>query len=409
MKKSFLVLATLIITMLATTMVAFAGSATLKQDAKGDWWYYNNGKLDTTKDGMVDYNGGLFVVIKGVVRKDFMGMCHVVFPGVDKWYFFSEGQVQKEKTGFAMYDNAWFYLNKGELDTTKQGFYDYNGGLFLVADGRIVSEYSGLYQNTQGPKADNKWYFIANGQVQKQYTGLAQYDGEWFYLSKGCLNESYTGYVEYNGGTFYVVNGMVKASPAKYTVADITKDWMGSVELVGVSGAAELQKYLETLYGRSLTSTEIAGLKKPISAGKTAELSVWTYTDDNNVSHPGTWNLYIDMGSFFGLQEWDDWDILTYKEFESNQRDGGCIVLDGNNSFSLSVAEADRYGEYGQQVFNVEVPDNAGAYGLVFDGTVSPGTNGKAGVMEGQFIVTLQYGSMKEPYVAHYKYSFKPY
>ena len=211
MKKTILVLSTLIITMLATTMIAFAGSATLKQDANGDWWYYNNGKLDATKDGMVDYNGGLFVVIDGLVRKDFMGMCHVEFPNVDKWYFFAQGQVQKATTGFAEYDGYWFYLNKGELANNANGFYQYGEGLFLVAAGQIKADYSGLYQNTQGSKADNKWYFIANGQVQEQYTGLALYDGEWFYLEDGCLREDYTGYVDYNGGTFYVVNGMVKA------------------------------------------------------------------------------------------------------------------------------------------------------------------------------------------------------
>ena len=214
MKKTILVLSTLIITMLATTMVAFAGSATLKQDADGSWWYYNNGVLDTTKTGMVDYNGGLFVVIGGKVCQDIMGMWHAEFPNVDKWYFFSAGQVQKEWTGFAMYDNAWFYLNKGELDSTKQGFYEYNGGLFLVADGRIVNEYSGLYHNTEGPGADGKWDFIALGQVQEQYTGLALHDGEWFYLKDGCLREDYTGNVEYNGEKFYVVNGMVQSSSA---------------------------------------------------------------------------------------------------------------------------------------------------------------------------------------------------
>ena len=198
MKKSFLVLATLIVTMLATTMVAFAGSATLKLHEDGTWMYYNNGVLDATKEGMVEFDGGLFIVIGGMVRADFMGICHVEFPDadVDKWYFFSAGQVQKEWTGFAMYDNAWFYLNKGELDSTKQGFYEYNGGLFLVADGRIVNEYSGLYHNTEGPGADGKWYFIALGQVQEQYTGLALHDGEWFYLKDGCLREDYTGNVE---------------------------------------------------------------------------------------------------------------------------------------------------------------------------------------------------------------------
>ena len=410
MKKTLLVLTTLIITMLATTMVAFAGSATLELDGDGNWWYYNNGKLDTTKDGMVDYNGGLFIVIDGLVRKDFMGMCHVELPDVDAWYFFSQGQVQQATTGFAEYNGAWFYLNQGMLDSSKTGIYTYDGARFLVAEGRMVKEYKGLYQHTKGPGADNKWYFFANGQLQEQYTGLAQHDGEWFYLQNGCLAEDYTGYVDYDGEKFYVVNGMVKMPLVQYDVREIYGIWSGEMEVVSVSGAAELQKYLETICGRSLTATEKEGLIHPITGGQTTLFTLGTFEHNNNgILYPGHWTMGdVDMGSLFGEQFWSSSSMLTRKERANEQYGEGCIVLDDNNSFSMSVEEVDN-AFFGSTLFRMPFTANQGTYGLEFNGSFYPGTNGDAELLKGEFVMTLQYGDMKEPYVAHYKYTFTPY
>ena len=62
----------------------------------------------------------------------------------------------------------------------------------------------------EDPDHAKDWYFLANGQTQLQYTGLAQYDGEWFYVVNGKLATDYTGSVEYDGAEFNVVSGMVR-------------------------------------------------------------------------------------------------------------------------------------------------------------------------------------------------------
>ena len=81
----------------------------------------------------------------------------------------SNGQVQTQYTGLALYDGEWFYINKGKLDTKLAAYVEYDGGLFYVAAGRILKEVSGLAQDPNGPD----WYFLAEGQAQTQYTGLA--------------------------------------------------------------------------------------------------------------------------------------------------------------------------------------------------------------------------------------------
>ena len=73
----------------------------------------------------------------------------------DKFYFFSNGQIQSEYKGLALYDNEWFYLENGYLDTNTNGIVEHDGGKFIVAVGRIAKEANGLWQD---PK-DKKWYF----------------------------------------------------------------------------------------------------------------------------------------------------------------------------------------------------------------------------------------------------------
>ncbi|MBO6299667.1 MAG: hypothetical protein J6N53_12575 [Lachnospiraceae bacterium] len=157
-------------------------------DYDGGKFYVTNGKIDTTKNG---------VVIDPHSAPDYV------------WYFLANGQVQMQHTGLAEYDSEWFYIEKGKVATDMNAFVDYDGGKFAVGAGRIISEYSGLMQDPQNTKTGD-WYFFANGQAQTQYTGLAFYDEKWFYVIKGKLTEDYTGAVEYDGESFNVVNGMVR-------------------------------------------------------------------------------------------------------------------------------------------------------------------------------------------------------
>ena len=54
----------------------------------------------------------------------------------------------------------------------KYKFVMYEDGLFLVVEGKLETGKSGLVQDPYNPDI---WYFLANGQAQTQYTGLAMY------------------------------------------------------------------------------------------------------------------------------------------------------------------------------------------------------------------------------------------
>lgn len=202
----------------------------------------------------------------------------------------------------------------------------------------------------------------------------------------------------------------IVTSNGTYSIADVTGAWTGTTSLVSVTGADEMQSYLEGLYGRSLTQSEIDGLTNAPATEDYAELYIYDYEGDDGMIYPGSWELDLDMGDFFGDQIWDDWDALTYDEFTYGDRSLGCITLDENNSFYIEVMEKDYLGEYGSQFFDAydydvqdyEVEED-GAYGLVFSGQVSEGAYGPQ--ITGEFIVMFQYGDMSEPYGMAYEYT----
>jgi len=115
-------------------------------------------------------------------------------------------------------DGVWRYYVDGVFDDTMTGIVDYEGGSFFVADGVMCSDANGLAMYPQGT-----WYFLANGQIQKDYTGLALYDGEWFYIINGRLAKEAVGLVEFQGGQFLVSDGWIR-----YDVNGLWMDFDGT-------------------------------------------------------------------------------------------------------------------------------------------------------------------------------------
>lgn len=169
------------------------------KEVDGEWIYVENDKPVTDKTGIVEFEGGKFLVVNGKVEK------------VTKLYEVTEGQFillidgkVSSYTGLVEYDGAWFYLENGKVATNVCGLKAYDGAEFVVANGQVLTGLNGLWQDHNS----TEWYYIAAGK-KTTYTGLAQYDGAWFYVTNGKLDTTFSGEVEYDGATFTVVNGML--------------------------------------------------------------------------------------------------------------------------------------------------------------------------------------------------------
>ena len=129
-------------------------------------------------------------------------------------------------TGLALYYSGgkdyFVYVENGKRNETYSGYVEYNGGVFYVAGGTLADYLNGLVQDPNYPR---DWYYLANGQKQAQYTGLAYYDGEWFYVTDGWLNTEYTAYTSYDGGLFYVAAGRIASEVSGLAMDPNGTEW----------------------------------------------------------------------------------------------------------------------------------------------------------------------------------------
>lgn len=172
----------------------------LFKDADGIYRYYQDGIFDGDYAGIVEYNNGEFFVANGVLCKDANGLNLYK----NEWYMLSYGQIQRDYNGLALYNNDWFYITNGVLNKKIVDLVPYNGGLFLFSGGHLYDHINGLFHSSDG-----NWYYLANGQVQTQYTGVAMYDNEFFYIKNGILASDFNGTIEYDGAMFKVVAGQL--------------------------------------------------------------------------------------------------------------------------------------------------------------------------------------------------------
>ncbi len=196
----------------------------------------------------------------------------------------------------------------------------------------------------------------------------------------------------------------------EYDLYDIYGDWSGTSTLVSVSGAEEMQEYLEDLIGRPLTEDEIASIYGTDIEEEWFDMSFFAYDTEGNGNYTeGFWEFWLDMGEYFDVEYFDTYDAMTYDQFMDDDFSTATIELDSNNCFEIEVMERDYYGEYGCQFFDAydydvqeyEVEED-GAYGFVINGQVVEGEYGPE--IHGQIVIMFQYGDMEEPYGMAYEY-----
>ena len=57
---------------------------------------------------------------------------------------------------------------------------------------------------------DGNWYYLKDGKIQHDYTGVQKNSNGWWYVEKGKVNFNYTGFGSNENGWWYVENGQVK-------------------------------------------------------------------------------------------------------------------------------------------------------------------------------------------------------
>ena len=117
----------------------------------------------------------------------------------DFWQFSETGDAKAYGMQSKNLDMDYCYSWNGLADSGNGNFKYYNNGI-------VNRNYTGftIY--------NGDWYLMKNGSVDTSYTGLYYYNKEWWYLKNGKLDFSITTLCEYNGKWWYVKNSKVDFS-----------------------------------------------------------------------------------------------------------------------------------------------------------------------------------------------------
>ncbi len=192
-----------------------------------DWYYYNKGVVDTSKNGAVEgtVNGtkGVWNLVSGKLKR----AADVVKYNGDWWYFNANGMLDKSYTGFATNSNGSWYMENGKLERDENGVIkDKTGALgstsdyYYVLKSKVQYDFTGLanYKNDSG------WWYITKGKVDRTYKGVATNKNGTYYVNKGKVDRSYTGFASDGTSSWYV-----KAGKVSKTVNGVYKDPDGAI------------------------------------------------------------------------------------------------------------------------------------------------------------------------------------
>ncbi len=167
----------------------------------GDWYYFKNGKIDTTYTGIASNNIGTWYIEKGQVTFKYTGTYKDASGQI---YIIRESRVNTSFTGIEQANGNWYYFKNGKIDTTYTGIASNNIGTWYIEKGQVTFKYTGTYKDASG-----QIYIIRESRVNKSFTGIEQANGGWYYFKNGKLDTTYTGIASNNIGTWYVENGKI--------------------------------------------------------------------------------------------------------------------------------------------------------------------------------------------------------
>ena len=203
------------------------------------WWYVKNGKVDFSYDGLGTNKNGTWYIENGKVDFSINTIAH----RGDGWYLFKGGKVNYTTT-VANNSNGWWYVKNGKVDFSATTVAHNSNGWWYIKNGKVDFGYDGLGANSNGMwyiengKVDfsintvayrgdgwylfnngkvnytttvahnsNGWWYVKNGKVDFSYTGIAQNSNGYWYIKNGKVDFSYNGQVTFTGVKYKVVNG----------------------------------------------------------------------------------------------------------------------------------------------------------------------------------------------------------
>lgn len=168
------------------------------QGSDKKWYYFKNGKVDTSCVDVIQNPNGWWAVKGGLVDFKFNGIAsnnygdwycqnskvnfkaNGVLKTSQGWYYFKDGKVQKGAETVQKNEYGWWYIGTdGKVDFDKNTVAKNDYGWWAIQEGKVNFKYNGLAYNDNG-----RWY-CKNGQVDFKANGVLSTPDGWYYIKGG--------------------------------------------------------------------------------------------------------------------------------------------------------------------------------------------------------------------------------
>ena len=107
------------------------------------------------------------------------------------------------KSGLMYKDNQFVYYSDGEVNKDFKGLAEYEGEKYYVQNGTVDTKLTDVVY------IDGTWYYIDKGRLNEETRDVIYHCGGWYFVENGTIDWTYTGVVEHCGGYFYVEKGQI--------------------------------------------------------------------------------------------------------------------------------------------------------------------------------------------------------
>ena len=215
-----------------------------RQDANSkEWYYYKNGKIDTTCTdvikGTVNGEEAWWHVVGGKVVFN-----ETVAPNSSGWWHIQNGKVNFNSNTIAKNGNGWWVIRDGKVDFSYNGYAENQNGWWYCKSGKVQFNVTDVIEGTvNGEEAwwhivggkvvfnetvapnSGGWWHIQNGKVNFNSNTIAKNGNGWWVIRDGKVDFSYNGYAENQNGWWYCRGGKVQ-----FGVTDVIKGTVNGEE-----------------------------------------------------------------------------------------------------------------------------------------------------------------------------------
>lgn len=172
----------------------------------GNWYYYADGLVQNDYTGFAGNEYGNWYIENGKVtfaKNDVIKDEAGALGTAGTWYYVKNSKVTYTDT-VAKNANGWWRIENGKVNFACNSVEKNENGWWYIRNGKVDFGYTGVAKNVNG------WWRIENGKVNFACNSVEKNENGWWRIENGKVNFNFTGIASNQNGKWYLKGGKVQ-------------------------------------------------------------------------------------------------------------------------------------------------------------------------------------------------------